>query len=202
MVKNIKFYYEFNKKNKFNSAIMDQEPNYIIKICLLGEANVGKTSLVYRFIENKFRENYKSTLGVNLLKKDLTVKEYGDISAQIWDLGGQESFRNLRKLYLEGANGALLVYDCTQKNTFDKLQDWIEDFRKARGDEPVLLIGNKIDLNNNIKVTDKEANKFAESYNLKFIATSAKTGSNVEDAFFGITKAIIKKNLEKAHENE
>jgi len=69
------------------------EPIYIIKICLLGEANVGKTSLVYRFIENKFRENYKSTLGVNLLKKDMEISEYGGVSAQIWDLGGQESFK-------------------------------------------------------------------------------------------------------------
>jgi small GTP-binding protein len=176
---------------------MDVEPSYIIKICLLGEANVGKTSLVYRFIENKFRENYKSTLGVNLLKKDLTFKEYGDVSAQIWDLGGQESFRNLRKLYLEGANGALLVYDCTQKNTFEKLQDWIQDFRNARGDEPVLLIGNKVDLNNNIKVSEGEAKDFAENYNLKFITTSAKTGSNVEEAFFGITESILKKSQEE-----
>lgn len=176
---------------------MDVEPSYIIKICLLGEANVGKTSLVYRFIENKFRENYKSTLGVNLLKKDLTFQEYGDVSAQIWDLGGQESFRNLRKLYLEGANGALLVYDCTQTKSFEKLQDWIQDFRNARGNEPVLLIGNKVDLDNNIKVSESEAKEFAKNYSLKFIETSAKTGSNVEEAFIGIIKSILKKTLEE-----
>ncbi|MHA1460544.1 MAG: ADP-ribosylation factor-like protein, partial [Promethearchaeota archaeon] len=75
---------------------MTAETDYIVKICLLGEANVGKTSLVYRFIEDKFRGNYKSTLGVNLLKKDMKIKEFGDVSAQIWDLGGQESFRSLR----------------------------------------------------------------------------------------------------------
>ncbi|MHA2087820.1 MAG: Rab family GTPase, partial [Promethearchaeota archaeon] len=80
---------------------MYEEPKYIIKITLLGEKNVGKTSLVYRYIENKFRENYKATLGVNLLKKDMEVDGNG-VSAQIWDLGGQESFRSLRKLYLEG----------------------------------------------------------------------------------------------------
>ncbi|HEY0088611.1 MAG TPA: Rab family GTPase, partial [Candidatus Lokiarchaeia archaeon] len=81
---------------------------------MLGEANVGKTSLVYRFIENKFRDDYKSTLGVNLLKKELDIGEYKNVSAQIWDLGGQESFKNVRKLYLEGANGALVIYDTTQ----------------------------------------------------------------------------------------
>ncbi|GAH43793.1 unnamed protein product, partial [marine sediment metagenome] len=124
----------------------EREPNYIIKICLLGEANVGKTSLVYRFIENKFKDNYKSTLGVNLLKKDMELKGYGDVSAQIWDLGGQESFRSLRRLYLEGANGALVLYDCTKRNTYEKLHDWIQDFKDARGDEPLVLIGNKNDL--------------------------------------------------------
>ncbi len=174
-----------------------QEPNYIIKICLLGEANVGKTSIVYRFIENKFRENYKSTLGVNLLKKDFNLKDYGDVSAQIWDLGGQESFKSLRKLYLEGANGALLVFDTTKKKTFEKLQGWIQDFKQARGDEPIVLIRNKIDLKDNIKVSDSEALELAESNNMKYISTSAKTGSNVEDAFMELTKVILDKNLNK-----
>ena len=172
---------------------MDTEPNYIIKICLLGEANVGKTSLVYRFIENKFRENYKSTLGVNLLKKDLIFKEYGEVTAQIWDLGGQESFRSLRKLYLEGANGALLIYDCTQKTSFEKLHDWIQDFRNARGDEPVLLIGNKIDLLKEVgeSIDRKEARRFAENEGGVYIETSEKTGENVDEAFTELTRSII-----------
>ncbi|MFX1313232.1 MAG: Rab family GTPase, partial [Promethearchaeota archaeon] len=90
-----------------------EDNKWIIKITLLGEKNVGKTSLVYRFIEKKFRESYKATLGVNLLKKDLEIDGYGGVSAQIWDLGGQESFKSLRSLYLEGANGALIIFDMT-----------------------------------------------------------------------------------------
>jgi small GTP-binding protein len=175
---------------------MTAESNYIIKICLLGEANVGKTSLVYRFIEDKFRGNYKSTLGVNLLKKDMKIKEFGDVSAQIWDLGGQESFRSLRKLYLEGANGALVIYDCTKRSSFEKLEDWILDFKDARGDEPLILIGNKTDLTDTIKVQESEGLELAKSYNMEFILTSAKTGSNVENAFKEIINIILEKSLD------
>ncbi|MHA2288067.1 MAG: Rab family GTPase [Promethearchaeota archaeon] len=176
---------------------MTVNSSYIIKICLLGEANVGKTSLVYRFIENKFRGNYKSTLGVNLLKKDLILQEYGDVSAQIWDLGGQESFRSLRKLYLEGANGALVIYDCTQRSSFEKLEDWISDFKNARGDEPLLLIGNKTDLTDSVKVKESEGVELAKQFGMEFTPTSAKTGSNVESAFMEIIKKILKKSLGK-----
>ncbi|MFX0069519.1 MAG: Rab family GTPase [Candidatus Hermodarchaeota archaeon] len=170
---------------------MSEDPNYIVKICLLGEANVGKTSLVYRFIENKFRENYKSTLGVNLLKKDLNVDNYGKVSAQIWDLGGQESFRSLRKLYLEGANGALLIFDTTKRETYDKLNEWVQSFRESRGNKPLLLIGNKIDLSESKKVEDNEASEYASNNNMDFVLTSAKTGANVEKAFKELIKIIL-----------
>lgn len=173
------------------------EHNYVIKICLLGEANVGKTSLVYRYIENKFRENYKSTLGVNLLKKDLVIEGYGNVAATIWDLGGQESFRSLRKLYLEGANGALVIFDWTQRESFLKLEDWIQDFRLDRKEEPIILIGNKDDLKDKEKVSKKEALELAKRYGLQFLSTSAKTGSNVEEAFSNISKTILDIQLAK-----
>jgi small GTP-binding protein len=169
------------------------EPKYVIKICLLGEAGVGKTSLVYRFIENKFRENYKQTLGVNLLKKDVDIDEYGGVSAQIWDLGGQESFKSLRKLYLEGANGGLVIFDLTDRKSFDKLSEWIESFKNARGEQPLLLIGNKSDLENQIKIKDDEAEQFANNNNMEINITSAKTGQNVEAAFIKLTKRILDK---------
>ncbi len=167
--------------------------SYIIKLVLLGEANVGKTSLVYRFIENKFRENYKSTLGVNLLKKDMELDKYGSVSVQIWDLGGQESFKSLRKLYLEGANGALLVFDMTNKKSYEKLDEWVQSFREARDDAPIILIGNKSDLKYQIKITESESKKYATVNNLGIIITSAKTGQNVEEAFIELSSKIIDK---------
>jgi small GTP-binding protein len=169
---------------------MYEEPKYIIKITLLGEKNVGKTSLVYRYIENKFRDSYKATLGVNLLKKDMDVDGNG-VSVQIWDLGGQESFRSLRKLYLEGANGAFVMFDLTDRKTFDKLNEWIESFKEARGEQPMVLIGNKSDLENQRKITDMEASNYAKDNNMELILTSAKTGQNVEEAFIRLTKRIL-----------
>ena len=170
---------------------------YVVKLVLLGDANVGKTSLVYRFIENKFRENYKSTLGVNLLKKDLEIDTIGGVSAQIWDLGGQESFKSLRKLYLEGANGALLIFDVTVRKTFEKLNEWVQNFREIRGKQPLLLIGNKIDLEGKIKIKENEARKFAEKNKMAFLLTSAKTGNNVEKAFKDLMKSILEENVSK-----
>jgi len=172
---------------------MSEERKYIIKVCLLGEANVGKTSLLYRYIENKFRDNYKATLGVNLLKKEANIEGYGLITIQIWDLGGQESFKSLRKLYLEGANGALIIFDMTKSKTFEKLSDWVGDFKEARGEQPILLVGNKTDLIDNIKVNENEASAFANKHGMEFIKTSAKTGENVEVAFLNLIKVILDK---------
>jgi len=169
---------------------MYEEPKYILKITLLGEKNVGKTSLVYRYIENKFRESYKATLGVNLLKKDMEV-DGNSVSAQIWDLGGQDSFKSLRKLYLEGANGALVMFDLTERKTFDKLNEWVESFKEARGEQPIVLIGNKSDLENQRKITDMEASNYAKENNMELMLTSAKTGQNVEEAFIKLTKRIL-----------
>ena len=170
---------------------MYEEPKWVIKITLLGEKNVGKTSLVYRFIENKFRENYKATLGVNLLKKDIDIN--GGVSAQIWDLGGQESFKSLRNLYLEGANGAFVVYDMTSQKSFEKLDEWVQSFREARDDAPIILIGNKSDLKNQIKIDETKSAEYANMNNMGLIITSAKTGQNVEEAFIKLAQQILEK---------
>ena len=136
--------------------------DFKFKICLLGEINVGKTSLVYRFIENKFREDFRGTIGVNILQKNI-IEENKEITAHIWDLGGHESFKTLRKIYLEGSSGALLIYDVTERETFEKLTDWIEGFIEVRGEHPFVLIGNKSDLTEQIKVKESEAIQFAKN---------------------------------------
>ncbi len=171
-------------------ADTEQEATWKFKLVLLGDPAVGKTSLVYRFIENRFRTDYKSTLGVNLLKKDV-VCDGKLISLQIWDLGGQQSFRSLRKLYLEGSNGGLLIFDMTNPKSFEDIEEWLNDFKKMRGDQPLILIGNKSDLTDKIAVQKEVAKKYAEENKLDLIITSAKSGEGVEEAFLDLTKDIL-----------
>ena len=166
--------------------------DYVLKLCLLGDGGVGKTSLVYRFIENRFSRDFKSTLGVNLLKKKLKVDDI-DISAQIWDLGGQKAYRKLRKLYLEGSQGALVIFDVTNQASFDNLDDWVQSLIEIRGnDVPMIIVGNKTDLNANRVISQEQAEAYAKKYNLPILFVSAATGDMVEDAFINIIRAIIK----------
>ena len=158
--------------------------SYIIKLVLLGEANVGKTSLVYRFIENKFRENYKSTLGVNLLKKDIEHSTYGSVSAQIWDLGGQERFRYLLENFVMGARGALLLFDLTRMPKIGDILEWVNIARLHDLNLPILLIGTKSDLEDVIAVDDDSALHLKNTFNMiDYIKTSAKTGFNIEELY-------------------
>jgi len=168
-----------------------EETSFKYKICILGEAAVGKTSLIYRFIEDKFKEDYKSTLGVNLLTKEFELENYGVVGFQIWDLGGQDSFKRLRKMYLEGSRGALIVFDVTKRESFEKIDGWVQIFKEIRGDAPIFLIGNKIDLKDKIKVEEKEAQDFAKG-EMGLILTSAKTGENVDKAFHELAKKFLK----------
>ncbi len=175
------------------------ETSFKFKICILGEPRVGKTSLIYRFIEDKFSGDYKITLGVNILTKNFELKNHGLIGLQIWDLGGQEEFKTLRKLYLEGSRGALVVFDLTNRESFEKLDEWIQSFKEIRGEEPLYLVGNKVDLKNEIKIDEQEAKEFAEKNNMELIITSAKTSVNVEKAFNELAVEILEKSSLLTH---
>jgi small GTP-binding protein len=170
-------------------------PDYVLKLCLLGDGNVGKTSLVYRYIENRFSKDFKSTLGVNLLKKKiiLDARYTGKTcSLQIWDLGGQKAYRKLRKLYLEGSQGALVVFDLTSFSSFQNLDDWIQSLIEIRGKNvPMILIGNKLDLEEQRVISEEEAKTYATKYGINIIYTSAATGEAVEQAFLELVISII-----------
>ena len=125
------------------------------------------------------------------------IYKYKGISAQIWDLGGQDSFKSLRSLYLQGANGALVIYDTTNRKSFERIDEWVRSFKESRGDAPLLLIGNKTDLTEKLKINEKEGRDFAEKNKMEILLTSAKTGANVESAFKQLIKKILDRNIKE-----
>ncbi|MFX0030454.1 MAG: Rab family GTPase, partial [Candidatus Hermodarchaeota archaeon] len=156
-----------------------------LKLALLGDPAVGKTSLINRYNEEGFKENYQPTLGVNIVMKKLKIEKY-EIQLAIWDIAGQDKYDLTRKMFFEGCIGSLLVYDVTRSSTFDRIKSkWLEDFRKfARPDGIYTLIGNKIDLKNPDSISTERGQMLAKQIQASdFIETSAKLGDNVETAF-------------------
>ncbi len=163
----------------------DDQVDYLLKIVMVGDTSVGKSNLLSRYVLNEFCENSKSTIGVDFVTKDLLINDKM-VKAQIWDTAGQEKFRSLIKNYYSNANGFILVYDVSNKKSFENLQYWLEVVKSsASPDAKILFIGNKIDLEQSREVNSSSGRKFAESEDGFFVETSAKTNpdNGVETAF-------------------
>ena len=167
---------------------------FIIKVVTLGETGVGKTALVDRFVHDKFEEKYKPTIGIDIFLKRITLDDK-KVQLQIWDIGGQEHFRMVRRNYLLGAAGAIFVYDLTKPHTFEKLVDWdkelVDVLRKEK--VPYILIGNKLDL---VETTHPPPMRFPPTFHEELCVTntlvSAKWGGEaIENAFLLLSQAAV-----------
>lgn len=167
------------------------EPDYLLKIVLIGDTGVGKTNLLSRFSRDQFNPDSKSTIGVEFATKTLEI-DGKTIKAQIWDTAGQERYRAITSAYYRGAIGALLLYDISASLTFNSLSRWLKELKEnADSNMVVMLVGNKCDLTETRAVTTDEGVEFAKSENLMFIETSARESTNVQEAFMNLIKEIV-----------
>ena len=157
--------------------------DYLFKLLLIGDSGVGKSCLLLRFADDTYTESYISTIGVDF--KIRTIELDGKtVKLQIWDTAGQERFRTITSSYYRGAHGIIIVYDVTDRQSFQNVEHWLKEIDKyATGNVNKLLVGNKSDLQSKKVVTYDEAKEFADKHGIKFLETSAKNSHNVEQAF-------------------
>ncbi|KAK9501374.1 hypothetical protein O3M35_012109 [Rhynocoris fuscipes] len=150
---------------------------YLFKYIVIGDTGVGKSCLLLQFTDKRFQPVHDLTIGV-----------------EIWDTAGQEAFRSITRSYYRGAAGALLAYDITRRETFNHLTSWLDDARQhSNSNMVIMLIGNKTDLESRREVRKEEGEAFAREHGLIFMETSAKTATNVEEAFINTAKEIYVK---------
>ncbi len=170
----------------------DMEKKFRYKVIIIGDHAVGKTSLLTRYIDDSFSIDYKPTMGANIMTKKFSFPNKEETTAIIsfWDIASQENYTTLRKIYFQGTNGILLVYDVTRTGTFQNSLNWALECEKSgvKG-VPGILIGNKIDLTK--KISSEEGKELASKLNYEFIETSALKDQNVNDAFQFILDELI-----------
>jgi small GTP-binding protein len=172
-------------------------PNY--KFIIVGSSGVGKTAILKRLVEDSFSDESVSTIGVEF---DSTVLMVDDrkVKLQIWDTAGQERFRSIAKAYYRNAVGVIVVYDLTDRKSFDDLAGWLTDIHTlCDANAVVQLIGNKSDLNDRRLVSVGEAEDFARHHHIKYMETSAKAGQNVREVFIRVTASVLSKKANPAN---
>ena len=168
-----------------------------LKIVVCGAKNVGKTSLIHRYIHNTFLESTIGTIGVDFMIKHLKYRE-NDVSLTLWDFGGEDKFRSLFSGYITGASGALILCDVTNHTSFLDLQDWMDLIGDTTGQISKLLIISKIDLLDRAEISEEEIDQFVNDYKIDTVVRcSAKTGENVGTVFDTLTQIIIEGTLKE-----
>ena len=168
----------------------NEEKEISLKIIILGDSNVGKTSILLKYVDGYFPTIYVATIGVEYKVKKITINGV-DINLHIWDTAGQERFRSITKSFMQNADGIIYVYDITQRESFNNLKTWIRESDQATQGFKKIIVGNKIDLENNRKIGKDVVQKFCEENNIKGVEMSAKEGKNIGECFEYLARDII-----------
>ena len=176
---------------------------YVIKILTLGDTMVGKSSIVLRYSDDKFDDKIFSTIGIDFKTKYIKMDNYS-VKVLIWDTAGQEKFQNIAKTYYKGANGVMLIYDISNRKTFQRINFWIKELKENNKIDElfIYLIGNKKDLEDKREISFEEGEKYAKENNINFIEVSAKSGEGIPNLFHNVIKGVMEKVFKKNEKDE
>lgn len=170
---------------------MKKEYDYLFKLVLIGDSGVGKSCLLLRFADDSFTETYVSTIGVDFRFRTLDI-DGKQIKLQIWDTAGQERFRTITSAYYRGADGIIVVYDITHRESFEHVDDWLrEASRYAKEGVMKMIVGNKSDRDADRQVSVEDGSQLADKNGMEFIETSSRNATNVDAAFRLIAQQLI-----------
>ena len=165
--------------------------DYLFKILMIGNPFVGKSSIFTQYVDNSYSDLTFSTMGVDFKIKTLKINNKY-IKLQLWDTAGQERFKTLTRSYYRGSHGIIIVFDITNRDSFNNIRNWLYEINKYSENVCNILVGNKIDLDDKREITYKEAKDFADIHNLIYIEVSAKNNINIDNIFEFLSKELIK----------
>ena len=178
-----------------------QDYDYLFKVLLIGNSSVGKSSLLLRFVDNQWSDLFVPTIGVDFKIRTMEI-DNKNVKLQIWDTAGQERFKNITASYYRGAHGIFVVYDISDTESFKNINNWLIEIEKnANKNVYKILVGNKCDLEDKRTVSYQQGKELAETYGMQFIETSAKSNTNVDEAFQLLGREVMKMSLNDKEKN-
>ena len=169
--------------------------DFLFKILLIGDSGVGKSSILMRYTDDEYKHEYISTIGVDFKIKTITNCDK-IIKLQLWDTAGQERFQTITSSYYRGAQGIIIVYDITCKDSFENVKKWLQQIDNyTNGEVFKILVGNKVDLENKRKVDKIRVQQFCQENNIYHIETSAKDSNNIKKMFLYLSENLMKNTI-------